>query len=103
MLDFGNKLIATILVNAIIDEVSSDFWTRCSLEDAKFAREMVLLNSKCAALETFIPLFLGHPARHRRTRRSTCSDSNAESRFSTCARRSCRSSRTRRTRARCSS
>jgi len=61
VLDFGNKRISTILVNAIIFEIGDIFWSRCPIEDGKFKFQIIELNSKFATLTDFILGFLSIP------------------------------------------
>ena len=58
VLDFGNKRISTILVNAIIFEIKDVFWNRCNIEDSKFKYQIIELNNKFNTLKEFILGFL---------------------------------------------
>ena len=53
VLDFANKRISRILVNAIIFEVHDLFWNRCPIEDPKFKHQIDALNEKFPTLKVW--------------------------------------------------
>merc|ERR1712154_656464 len=58
ILQFADKRISTILVNAIVYEIKDIFWRRCDIEDCKFEHQIIELNHKFVTFEQFILGFL---------------------------------------------
>jgi len=58
VLDFTNKRISRVLVNAVIFEVHDMFWSRCPIEDPKFKHQIQALNDKFPTLKDFMLAFL---------------------------------------------
>eukprot|EP01084_Bolivina_argentea_P060228 110052_1 len=59
ILDFTNKRISSILINAIIIEIKDIFWSKCPIEDGKFKYQIIELNNKYKTLSEFMIGFVG--------------------------------------------
>ena len=51
VLDFADKRISRVLVNAVITEIGDLFWSRCPIEDPKFEHQIAALNDKFPTLK----------------------------------------------------